>query len=74
MRIFSLQEFGLKVQGVTTIYSGWRKGQVLFNVLYDERPEWADEIRATEIDPFYEDQKIPAFWEWLEQKIIEEST
>lgn len=30
-----------------------RYGQAFFNVLYQVRPEIADEIRGTSLDPFY---------------------
>jgi hypothetical protein len=34
-------------------YPNWRYGQVLFNALYEVDPDLANEIRGTEIDPFY---------------------
>jgi len=36
-----------------------RKGQALFNYLYDVHPNLADEIRGTIIDPFHIDRNIP---------------
>lgn len=39
----------------------FRKGQVLFNALFKLYPLIADEVRATENDPFYDDTIIPAF-------------
>lgn len=37
-----------------------RKGQVLFNYLYanEQTREFAEEIRGTELDPFYNDKLI----------------
>jgi hypothetical protein len=31
----------------------WRYGQTLFNILYDVDQELAEEIRSTELDPFF---------------------
>jgi len=42
-----------------------RRGQNLFNVLHDIKPELANSIRGSEIDPFYHDKRIPLFYEWL---------
>ena len=42
-----------------------RKGQALFNTLAYIHPKLADEIRGTEFDPFYDNGKIPKFWEFL---------
>ena len=43
----------------------WRHGQFAFNMLYSWRPVLADKIRTTEIDPFYRDDRLPAFWEYV---------
>ena len=46
-----------------------RLGQALFNALYDLKPDLANEIRGnSDIDPFYKDGNIPAFYEWLATK------
>jgi len=34
----------------------WRYGQSLFNTLYDMQPEVANEIRGSELDPFYQER------------------
>lgn len=36
-------------------HKGWRLGQVAFNYLADMRPELAEKIRGSDIDPFYAD-------------------
>ena len=48
-------------------YPSMRKGQCLFNAIYDEAPILADEIRGSELDPFYtfDKQKIKDCWEFL---------
>jgi hypothetical protein len=40
----------------------WRAGQAAFNVLHDLRPDLADEIRGTRLDPFYRDAVGDEFW------------
>lgn len=42
-------------------YPAWRRGQALFNALYEVHPELADRVRMTEADPFFDDAKIEAF-------------
>lgn len=46
----------------------WRAGQAAFNTLYTLRPDLADQIRGdhVELDPFYRDENLPAFYTWLE--------
>jgi hypothetical protein len=39
-----------------------RYGQWLFNELYDVKPELANSIRGTMVDPFYHDNRTPEFW------------
>lgn len=34
----------------------WRAGQVLFNVLWDLRPDLSEQIRGTELDPFFSEK------------------
>lgn len=42
-----------------------RKGQAMFNVLDFHFPEVGAVIRGTAFDPFYDDYKIPVFFEML---------
>lgn len=43
-----------------------RDGQFAFNLLCDVRPDLSEQIRGgTDLDPFYRDENLPAFWEWL---------
>lgn len=46
-----------------------RVGQAFFNVLCEVEPLLAERVRATEFDPFYQDKRIPAFLEFVEQRI-----
>lgn len=41
--------------------NGLRKGQVLFNKLHEINPELANSLRGSVVDPFYRDERIPAF-------------
>ena len=40
----------------------WRYGQSLFNALNMTFPEVAGQIRGTDADPFYIDERDDAFW------------
>ena len=48
----------------------YRYGQALFNVLYGYKMDWAEEIRGTDLDPFYysEGQIILNFTKYLIKK------
>jgi hypothetical protein len=41
---------------------GQRKGQSLFNALYELNPEMANALRYTDADPFYQDNRISDFY------------
>jgi len=47
---------------------GLRYGQWLFNELYEHNEKLGDEIRGTSSDPFYNDSRIPAFWQTIGSK------
>lgn len=41
----------------------WRRGQAFFNVLCNYDPAAAEAMRGTDIDPFYDNKRIPqAIW------------
>ena len=40
---------------------GQRFGQWLFNVLYELYPDYADTIRGTHVDPFYDSKRVWQF-------------
>ena len=42
-----------------------RFGQIVFNYLEDVRPDLANKIRATEMDPFHNDKNMAALNEYL---------
>lgn len=57
----SLHEYLVRVQHLKNNEESWRLGQTYFNVLYECRPDLANAIRGTSIDPFYVDELMPAF-------------
>lgn len=56
-----LAELNGEIADMRRCYPQWRLGQCAFNALMDLRPDVADAIRATEDDPFYDDERIPRF-------------
>lgn len=46
----------------------WRKGQRLFQALHDTNVTLANEIRGTDIDPFYDDTRCMDFYAWLTEQ------
>jgi hypothetical protein len=42
-----------------------REGQSLMNALFEVNPNLYKEITGSEFDCFYDDKKIPAFWNKL---------
>lgn len=54
----------------------WRNGQVYFNTLVEFNPDWANEIRGTDKDPYYvhpHDHPIMKnFFNWLDKKLLVE--
>jgi hypothetical protein len=53
-------EFGTRVQAMLRA-TRWRCGQAMFNVLTDMNLSLAEEVRGTELDPFYDNERIGAF-------------
>ena len=48
----------------------WRIGQAYFNYAYELYPKEADELRGTEYDCFYVDERIPVFLKKLNEKLL----
>lgn len=48
----------------------WRVGQAAFNILMDYRPNLAEEVRATNLDPFFFDtwDGCEAFFALVEER------
>lgn len=49
----------------------WRLGQAYFNYAYELYPDETEELRGTDCDCFYNDNKIPDFLEKLNEKLLE---
>lgn len=45
----------------------WRYGQTVFNATYTICPEIADTLRASDIDPFFNDNLVPQFLKEVEK-------
>ena len=48
-------------------YETWRRGQAFFHNLYGVRPDLAERIRMTALDPYHDDALIPAAVAWLRE-------
>lgn len=46
-----------------------RLGQTIFNLLFENHPKLANEIRGTKIDCFYVDSIIPETLEYITKKL-----
>lgn len=45
----------------------WRMGQTAYNLLRALRPDLSDQVLGDpDLDPFYVNQKLPAFWSFVE--------
>lgn len=63
-----MEVFELSVTAYLQEHIEQRRGQASYNVLRTNRQDWADEIWNTPLDPFYMDEALPAFREWLKGK------
>lgn len=60
-------EFLNEAARVAMVHQEWRWGQTLYNVLKVTNLDLAvDLCLMPELDPFYDDAKVPAFLTWLE--------
>lgn len=46
-----------------------RLGQCLYNLVYALFPEESDKV-PTDMDPFYKDENIPKFWEFMKKELV----
>lgn len=65
----TFEEFVVAAAREWVAYPSYRWGQALFNVLHSMRPELADEIRGTTMDPFHRDDMAPVFLGWVATKL-----
>lgn len=59
--IMTITDYFLRVQAVF-LYTDERWGQACFNVLWEYRPDLAEQIRGTDLDPFYKGEGNLDFW------------
>jgi hypothetical protein len=43
----------------------WRRGQTYMNLLWMARRDLYDQVTNTGLDPFYVEEHVPAFLDWL---------
>ena len=55
----------LRIQRSDPPETQWRRGQTYFNVLHQIRPDLASRVRATRLDPFHDDRRVPEFLSWV---------
>jgi len=51
-----------------------RKGQAYFNALWFTYPDLADKVRGSHRDPFYNDDRMPEFLDFVLAELPEEET
>ena len=51
------------------IANEWRKGQIAYNFVYLANPELARDIIGTDKDPFYRDENLDRFWNWVQSQV-----
>ena len=75
MNLLEVEGFLQELQGLVgktqKEYPRWRKGQTVFNVLLDLRPDMAERIRGTELDPFHRDEVVPKLLDWLKEQLTD---
>ncbi len=62
--VMTYSDFSLYVYS-RTWPEDWRRGQVWFNALHRVRPDLSEKVRGTQFDPFYQDDRVPKFINWL---------
>ena len=50
----------------------WRPGQTAFNVLRRMHPDLSEAAMETPLDPFHQDERLPAFLGWVERCLTTE--
>lgn len=67
--LLTFSHFIACVQEWRDMYPAQRYGQSLMNVLDYLAPAWAEEVRGTDADPFYLDEKVERFYEFIGGKL-----
>ena len=62
------ERYLLTCAATKTAHPEWRWGQTLFNVLHDVRPDLANGVRGSDIDPFHRDSVASRFLQEVEDR------
>lgn len=62
---FLTQMMNLYAEYTSKLHS-LRQGQAIYNCMTMLRPDLANELNGTLADPYYDDERLPMFWEALE--------
>ncbi len=67
--MITLHEFYTESIELTIVFPDWRYGQALFNNLLDVRPNLAEQVRGTTLDPFHKDSisEMDDFFTFIEK-------
>lgn len=63
----TFEEYTAAVEQARADNPNWRHGQAAFNALWHLRADLSERVRATTMDPFYNDARLPEFFEWVRQ-------
>lgn len=62
----TMSEWLLHASVYWTHNTAQREGQAYFNSLWENRPDIANRIRTTSADPFYNNDRLPLFFQTVE--------
>lgn len=65
----TLHSFAVYAAAYYVAHPAQRYGQAMFNALYETHPDIANEIRGTDVDPFYFDARLSAFWAFVGERL-----
>lgn len=68
MKTYTIKDLNDHVTESLKHFPTWRKGQSYFNCLWNMDTELANELRGSDKDPFYSDDKIADFLKAVEEK------
>lgn len=60
-------EYVAEVRNTLDQHPYWRQGQAAFNVLWNIRQDLANQVHTSKLDPFHRDDRLPEFYEWVEE-------
>lgn len=70
------EEIDKAVKHTRSIFTSWREGQTISNLLETRYCELMVKARSWseyyDVDPFYDDNNIPKFWRFLEIALVDE--